>query len=153
MDSPVRFSWLRGFVSALMLAGASLLSACGGGGGSNGSGSSAELEVGNTTGFATVLSAVPAASSPGTAAHSQDHVTAGSFTICRKKTKRRSRFISTILGVNGFKRNFRESFSFPVLRAEARPVLLSYFLLLNCLVSHPELLPTSAAGSSPRRVW
>jgi pullulanase/glycogen debranching enzyme len=65
VERSVRFSWLRWLASVLAVAGTAVLSACGGGSSDNNSGSS-ELEVGNATAFATVLHAVPAASSPGT---------------------------------------------------------------------------------------
>lgn len=65
MKHGVVFSWARALASACALAGAALLSACGGGG-DKPPAPSTELEIGNTSGFATILSAVPpAASAPG----------------------------------------------------------------------------------------
>ncbi len=60
------FSWLRVLASALVVACAAMLSACGGSSGSTDPGTSTELDVGNATAFATVLHAVPAASAPST---------------------------------------------------------------------------------------
>ena len=64
MNSSIVVSWARALASACALAGAVLLGACGGGDGSSTPASGA-LDVGNSTEFATVLAAVPAASSPG----------------------------------------------------------------------------------------
>lgn len=60
MESIQKRPWWRAVVSGGLLALATLLSACGGGGDAPPAG----LDVGNTTAFQTVLSAVPAASAP-----------------------------------------------------------------------------------------
>jgi pullulanase len=64
VNSSIVVSWARALASACALAGAVLLGACGGGDGSSTPAAGA-LDVGNSTEFATVLAAVPAASSPG----------------------------------------------------------------------------------------
>ncbi|HEY0858736.1 MAG TPA: pullulanase-associated domain-containing protein, partial [Albitalea sp.] len=63
MQARIRDSWARALACAGMLLLAVLMSACGGGGGSS-TPVASDLELGNTSGFQTVLAAVPAASAP-----------------------------------------------------------------------------------------